>query len=737
MRKYNSDFKVLFYFAAFAFLIISCEDQNSENYMHNESQMFSKMDVNAPSPKKEAKKMSIHGDERTDNYYWMRLSDEQKTAETPDAHTAEVLDYLNNENAYASNLMSHTEQLQDELFEEIKGRIKQTDLSVPVKRNGYYYYNKYIEGGEYPIFCRKKGSLDSDEIIMFDANEMAKGHDYYNLGGISVSDNNNIAAYAEDIVSRRIYTIRFKNLNTGKNLEDVLTNTTGGTVWANDNKTVFYTVKDDALRSYKIFKHKLGTDQSEDVEVFHESDETFSCYVYKSKSKKYIIIGSYHTLMAEYRYVDADTPDDDFTIFQERTRNLEHSIAHYGDKWYIRTNKDAKNFRIMSCGIDKTNQSNWEEVIPHRNDVLVEYMDIFKDHLVIGERVDGISQIRVKAWEGDDHYIEFPEKAFIAYTSANPEFDTDILRIGYQSMTTPNSIFDYNMNSKDRELLKQQEVLGDFDQADYESKRVFATARDGARVPISIVYKKGTPLDGSSPCLLYGYGSYGNSMNPSFSSARLSLLNRGFVYAIAHIRGGEEMGRHWYEDGKKFKKKNTFTDFIDCGKHLIAENYADENRLFAMGGSAGGLLVGAVINMEPDMWKGVIAAVPFVDVVTTMLDESIPLTTGEWDEWGNPADAEYYKYMLSYSPYDNIEEKNYPPLLVTTGLHDSQVQYWEPAKWVAKLRDMKTDNNPLLLKTEMEAGHGGQSGRFRRLKEVAMEYAFFVDLAGLNETVKD
>jgi len=474
----------------------------------------------------------------------------------------------------------------------------------------------------------------------------------------------------------------------------------------------------------------LGTPVDQDVEVWHEEDNTFLCYAYKSKSDKYIIIGSYQTLSQEFRVLEADNPVGEFRVIQARERNLEYGIAHYGDRFYIRTNLDAKNFRLMSTPENATSKDNWEEVIPHRKDVLLEGIDIFNDYLVLNERKNGITQLRIRPWEGTEHYIEFPEDAYVAYTSVNPEFDTDILRFGYTSLTTPSSTYDYNMKTKERELLKQQEVVGEFNPSDYASERIYVTARDGAKVPVSIVYKKGFKKDGKQPLLLYAYGSYGNSMEPYFSSVRLSLLDRGFAYAIAHIRGGEEMGRHWYEDGKLLNKKNTFNDFVDCGQYLVDNNYTNSDKLFAMGGSAGGLLMGAVANMRPDLWKGLVAAVPFVDVVTTMLDESIPLTTFEYDEWGNPNNKEYYEYMLSYSPYDNVEAKAYPSMLVTTGLHDSQVQYWEPAKWVAKLREYKTDDNPILFHINMDAGHGGQSGRFRRFKETALQYAFFLDLAG-------
>ena len=716
--------------------IFSCNNSNTSEPTMSKSILESKTDIKAPIAKKEAYEMEIHGDTRTDNYYWMKLSDEQKNAETPDEQTKEVVTYLENENDYTSKMTSHLDGFKDKLFEEIKGRIKQTDMSVPYFKNGYYYFTKYEEGKEYPIYSRKKGSLDNEADILLDVNDLAKTYDFYRASGLSVSPNNKILAFGEDTLSRRKYKLRFKNLETGDYLSDEIENTTGWCVWANDNKTVFYTRKDAALRAYKIFKHVLGTPATADKEVYHEKDETFSCYVSKSKSDKYIIIGSYATVSSEFWTLPADNASGDFKLFQERERDLEHDIYHYGDQWYIVTNKDgAKNFKVMVTGEGNTGKSNWKDFIPHKDDVFISGIEIFKDHLVIDERVDGLTQVKVMPWNNMDaaHHIDFGQDAFMAYSSTNPEYDSDKVRVYFSSMTTPGTTYDYDMNNKTLDLKKQQEVIGDFNADNYASERLMVKARDGVEVPVSLVYKKGYKKDGSQPLLLYAYGSYGSSMDPYFSSVRLSLLDRGFAFAIAHIRGGQEMGRKWYEDGKLLNKKNTFTDFIDCGQYLVDNKYTDSDKMFCMGGSAGGLLIGAVINMSPDLWKGAIAAVPFVDVVTTMLDESIPLTTGEYDEWGNPNNEEYYHYIKSYSPYDNIEAKDYPALMVTTGYHDSQVQYWEPAKWVAKLRDMKTDNNPLVLHTNMAAGHGGKSGRFERYKETALEYAFFLDLAGKSE----
>ena len=712
-------FRMILTFGGLLLLLTACTPPEAKT-PENKPTMYQKMTIAAPAAAKIPKELSIHGDTRTDNYYWLN-----------DRENPEVIAYLNAENSYQEAVMADTKDFQEKLFQEMKGRIKEDDESVPYKDNGYFYLTRYEEGKEYPIYSRKKDNLQAPEEVMLNVNELAKGYSFFNVGGQSVSPSNELLAYGEDTLSRRIYTIRFKNLKTGELLPDEIPNTTGGAVWSNDNQYVFYSVKDETLRPVKIYRHKLGTPSTTDKLVYEEKDDTFSAFVYKTKSKKYVVIGAYQTLSQEYRVLNADNPTGEFRLIQPRERGLEYGIGHFGDKFYIRTNLDARNFRLMSTPENATTKENWTEVIPNRDDVLFEDMDMFKDYLVLSERKNGITQLRIRPWSGaEEHYIEFGEAAYVAATSTNPEFDTDVLRISYQSMTTPMTVYDYTMGSKKLTVMKQQEVLGDFDPANYESERLYATSRDGVKIPISIVYRKGYKKDGQQPLLLYGYGSYGASMDPYFSSARLSLLDRGFAFAIAHIRGGEEMGRHWYEDGKLLKKKNTFNDFIDCGEFLIQEQYTGKEHLFAQGGSAGGLLMGAVINMRPDLWKGVIAAVPFVDVITTMLDESIPLTTGEYDEWGNPNDKQYYDYMLSYSPYDQVEAKDYPAMLVTTGLHDSQVQYLEPAKWVAKLREIKTDKNPLLLHTNMAAGHGGSSGRFERLKEVALEYTFLLDLAG-------
>lgn len=688
--------------------------------------------MNTPRAKKIAKELVEHGHTRVDNYYWMRLSDEQKNAATPDEQTADVLAYLKEENDFVEAGMKHTEELQKQLFEEMKGRIKEDDSSVPVKQNGYWYYTRFEVGQDYAFNCRKKDSMETgEEEILINGPEMAKGKDYWALGGLSISENNRFMVYGVDEVSRRVYTLRVRDLQTGEMFNEVIEGTSGSATWASDNLHFFYTKKDpQTLRDSQIWRHELGTDTAQDVMVFEETDEEFSCFVFKTKTKEFLIIGSSQTVSDEYRVLESNNPKGEFRLFQKRERDLEYSITQYEDKFYVLTNLEAKNFRLMSCPIHSTEKESWEEVIPHRENTLLESVEMFKEYLVLEERTEGLSHIRVTRWDkSEEHYLEFPDPTYSAGVGANPEFDTETLRFGYSSMTTPGSVFDYNMKTRERELKKQQPVLGEFSASDYKSERIFATAQDGTRVPISLVYKKDFERNGSAPCLLYAYGSYGHSIDAGFSSARLSLLNRGFVFAIAHIRGGSDMGRSWYEDGKLLKKRNTFTDFISCGEFLVKENYTASKHLFAMGGSAGGLLMGAVANMAPSLFHGIISAVPFVDVVTTMLDESIPLTTFEFDEWGNPKDKVYYDYMLSYSPIDNIEAKDYPHTLVTTGYWDSQVQYWEPAKYVAKLREMKTDSNKLFFKCTMEAGHGGKSGRFEALKEVAMEYAFLLDLA--------
>ncbi len=689
-------------------------------------------EIKSPVAEKSPKELSGN---RVDNYYWMKLTDEQKNADQKDEQTQKVINYLNAENEYFKAKTSHTEELQKKIYHEITGRIKQTDESVPYKNNGYWYYTRYEQGQEYPIYCRKKETLTAPEQILLNVNELAKGHDYYSIRGLRVSEDNRLLAYAEDSVSRRRYTIYVKDLSTGKIMDEPVANTEGDITWANDNKTFFYTRKDPTtLRSRWIVKHKLGTSPASDLIVSEEKDETFSTGIYKTKSKKFLVISSGSTLTNHYQILDANAPDGKFKEFSPRERGIEYDIDHYKDKFYIVTNLEATNFRLMETPDTKTSKENWKEKIAHRKDTLLEGIEIFKNYLVISERANASTQMRIiNQQTGNEHYLNFGEEAYTIYPSINLDFDTELLRYGYTSLVTPNSTYDYNMTTQEKKLLKQTEVVGGYNPEQYQTERRWATAKDGTQIPMSVVYKKGIAKDGSNPTLLYAYGSYGYSTDPVFSITLLSLLDRGFVYAIAHIRGGQEMGRQWYEDGKMFKKKNTFTDFIDCAEFLIDEKYTSPEKLFAEGGSAGGLLMGAVVNMRPDLFKGVIADVPFVDVITTMEDESIPLTTGEFDEWGNPKNPESYMYMLDYSPYDQVKPQNYPNMLVTTGFHDSQVQYWEPAKWVAKLRELKTDNNTLLLRTNMDTGHGGTTGRFKVYEEIAQEYAFILDLAGIKE----
>ena len=681
------------------------------------------INISPPSAKKIAKRLEKHGDVRLDEYYWLN-----------DRENPEVIDYLHQEKAYYEELTAHTKTFQEELFKEMKGRIKEDDSSVPYKSNGYWYKTRYEIGKEYPVYSRCKETLEATEEIIFDGNQMAKGHDYFKLGGIAVSPNNELAAFGIDTVSRREYTLRIKNLKSGVVYEEEIENTTGGGVWANDNKTLFYTKKDPVtLRSDKIYKHVLGTPSEDDVLVFEEKDDTFSTFVYRTKSKKYLVIGCFSTLTSEFQILSTDDPDGQFKIFSPRERGLEYTIFHYADAFYVLTNKDgATNFKLMKVGEENTGSENWMEFIEHREAVLLEDIDIFKEYYVLSERENGLNRIKIIKWDGSESYfLPFESETYTAYVDTNPDFDTEVLRYGYNSMTTPSSVIDFNMRTQDQKVLKEQEVLGGtFKKENYREKRVWAMARDGVKIPISLVYHKDTVLSSNTPLLQYAYGSYGATIDPYFSSVRLSLLDRGFVYAIAHVRGGEYLGRPWYEDGKLLRKKNTFTDFIDCSKFLIHKKMTSSEHLYASGGSAGGLLMGVIVNMEPLLYNGVIAAVPFVDVVTTMLDDTIPLTTGEYDEWGNPNEVTYYDYMKSYSPYDNVMAQSYPNMLVTTGLHDSQVQYFEPAKWVSKLREMKTNSKLLLLDINMDAGHGGASGRFEALKEVTKEYAFLLDLEG-------
>ncbi len=689
--------------------------------------------INAPVAEKKPLELF---DKRNDDYFWMRLSDEQKNAAVADSQTQKVLSYLNAENAYTKAVLSHTEQFQKTLYDEMIGRIKQDDESVPYLDNGYNYYNKYLEGKEYPLYFRRKGTMDAPEELLLNVNKLAEGKNYCSVAGLQVSKDNKILAYATDFVSRRRYTLNFIDLSSGQQLSDRIENTTGESVWAADSKTLFYTTKDpETLRSNKVFRHKLGQPAGEDKEIYNEADETYSVSLEETKSHKYLIIYSSQTLASEVRYLESSNPDGEFKVFQPREINHEYQIDHLGNSFYIRSNADsASNFKLMKTTEGKTAKENWTEVIPGRKDVLFEGFELFDQYVVVNERIKGLSNLRImNLADKSEHYLDFGEECYTAGISINPGSEGDLLRYTYSSLTTPNSVYDYSMKTREKKLLKQEEVLGGFDTKNYESKRLWAKAGDGTMVPVSLVYRKGFIRNGKAPLLLYAYGSYGYSTDPAFRSNIISLLDRGFVYAIAHVRGGSEMGRSWYEDGKLLTKKNTFTDFNDCAQFLIDERFTNSSNLFAMGGSAGGLLMGAIVNMKPELYRGVVAAVPFVDVVTTMLDASIPLTTSEWDEWGDPRRKEYYDYMLSYSPYDQVKAMNYPNILVTTGYWDSQVQYWEPSKWVAKLRAMKTDDNLLVMDCNMSAGHGGASGRFERYRITALQYAFMLDLAGIKQ----
>lgn len=677
--------------------------------------------MNAPKAKKIDKALEIHGDIRIDPYFWLN-----------ERENPEVIKYLEEENAYCDFVMKDTEELQEQLYQEMKARYKEDDESLPYFFNKYWYVVKYQKGKEYPLFYRHHLALDNPEELMLDVNQLAEGKDFYDVGSFSVSVDNNLAAFSEDVVGRRIYTILVKNLETGEFLQDRIENTTGKTVWANDNEHFFYIKKDETLRAFQIYRHKIGTSQEEDVLVFHEEDETFDVSVFKSKSLEFIFIASSSTISDEHWYIPADDVFAEWKVIQKREDDLEYAVEHYENDFYIITNEGgATNFKIVKTPVNKPSKENWTELIPHREETLLEGFEIFKDFFVIEERTEGLLQLKIMNNQKEiAHYLPFSEPTYTAYVSINLDFDTEVLRYGYTSLTQPSSTFEYNMKTGETKLLKQQEVLGgNFSSENYISERIWAPSRDGkVKIPVSLVYHKDTPKSAETPLLLYGYGSYGHTIDASFSNVRLSILDRGFIYAIAHIRGGEYLGREWYDNGKMLQKKNTFFDFIDAGKYLVSENFTSPKHLYAMGGSAGGLLMGAVMNFEPSLFNGIVAQVPFVDVVTTMLDETIPLTTGEFDEWGNPKKKKYYDYMKSYSPYDNIVAKDYPNTLITTGLHDSQVQYWEPAKWTAKLRDLKTDQNILIFKTDMKSGHGGASGRFESLKEDALEYAFLLKL---------
>ena len=697
----------------FSLLIIACTNTTPE--MKPDASLIPPIADQKPYQHK------IHDDIRMDPYYWL------KERENP-----EVIDYLERENDYYQKSTKHLIPLQDELFKEMKGRIKEEDNSVPYFYNGYWYITRYEKGQDYPVYTRKKDSLSAAEEILFDCNEMAKGHEYFRLVGINISPDNTKVIFGIDTVSRRQYILKVKDLITGEIFDTSITNSTGGSAWAKDNEHFFYTLKNpETLRSEAIYRHTLSNLNAASELVFKEEDETFSCYVTTSKSEDYIFIGSYSTLSTEFQFIKTDEPLSPFAVIQERKKDLEYSISHYGEHFYIFTNADgAKNYKVMKVAVNEPQMENWEEVLAHSEDVLLEDLELFNEYWTITERAEGLAKIRIKRWdEQEDYYLPLEGATYTVYTSTNIDFATTKLRYVYNSMTTPSSVIEFDMKDKTQTILKEQEVLGGkFNKSNYVSKRLWATAKDGVKIPISLVYRKDTSLSPDTPILQYAYGSYGSTIDPGFSTTRLSLLDRGFAFAIAHVRGGEYMGRKWYDEGKMLRKKNTFTDFIACSQFLIDQGMTSEKHLYAYGGSAGGLLMGVIVNEAPQLYKGLIAAVPFVDVVTTMLDESIPLTTGEYDEWGNPNHEEYYHYIKSYSPYDNVKEQAYPNMLVTTGLHDSQVQYWEPAKWVARLRQHKKDDTVLFLDTNMTAGHGGASGRFQGLKETAKKYAFLLAL---------
>ncbi|NML21953.1 S9 family peptidase [Pseudoflavitalea sp. G-6-1-2] len=679
--------------------------------------------IATPVAEEKPKEFTAHGDKRSDPWYWLNERENPK-----------VIDYLKAENAYVDTMMAGTKKLQEELFQEMKARIKEKDESVPTLDHGYYYYNRFEEGKDYPVFCRKKGSLDAPEEVMFDQNKMAEGFKFFSIGTIEISDNDELAAFTTDPVSRRLYNLQIKNLKTGEIYPEKIPNVEGGSImWAADNKTMFYILQDTVtLLGYAVYRHELGSDPKNDVKVYEEKDNTFDLGIGRTRSRKYLTINSAkNQVSSEYRILDASTPTGAFTVFEPRKENFIYDIDHADDgKFYILTDWDAPNYKLMTALPGKTGKANWQELIPARKDVFIASFTNFKDHLVLSEVKDAMRQVRViNQKTSKDEYISFDEKVYTAQLGSNPDANSNVLRLSYTSMITPSMVIDYNMDTKERVVKKQTEVIG-YKKDDYETERIWAVARDGVKVPITLVYKKGMEKNGSNSFLLNGYGSYGFSQFPGFYRNIFSLLDRGFIYAVAHIRGGQEMGRQWYEDGHMFKKKNTFTDFIDCGKYVIEQKYTSSGHIYANGGSAGGLLMGAVVNMEPKLFNGVVAEVPFVDVITTMSDASIPLTTSEYKEWGNPADSAEYAYMRSYSPYDNVAAIEYPNMLVTTGLHDSQVQYFEPAKWVARLRQMKKGNNVLLFKTNMDAGHGGASGRFEALRDEALQFAFYLALEG-------
>jgi oligopeptidase B len=680
-------------------------------------------DISPPAAKIILKTDTLFGDIRLDNYYWLR-----------DRSNPEGIAYLEAENKYTEIMMQHTEVFQEQLYKEMLSRIKETDSSVPERLGNYYYYSRTEEEKQYPIYCRKEGSLDAPEQILLDLNELATHYTYIELGAYEISPEHTLLAYSIDTTGSERYILYIKDLTTDTLLEETISYTGGGIAWANDNMTIFYTVLDETKRPYKLYRHVVGTDPGEDVFIYHEKDDAFWMKVSKTRDKKYILMGTGSHTSTEIHFLEANEPTHHFNLIHPRQSDIEYYVEHRGDTFYIMTNDNARNFKIVAAPAQSPSREHWKDVIPHRDSVKIESFDVFANHLVTYEQKVGLGEIQILNFaHNETHYVDFPEPAYTIWAARNLEFNTNTLRFNYSSLTTPRSVFDYDMDSRTRELKKQYEVLGGYDASLYLSERIFATASDGTKIPISLVYKRGIEKNGTNPLLLVGYGAYGYAYEPYFSSSRLSLLSRGFIYAIAHVRGGGEMGKYWHEQGRFLNKMNTFTDFIACAEHLIAEKYTSSDRLLISGGSAGGTLMGAVANMRPDLFKAVIADVPFVDVLNTLLDPSIPLTVVEYTELGNPYEEEYYLYIKSYSPYDNVKAQAYPAMLITAGLNDPRVGYWEPAKWAAKLRALKTDNNVLLLKTNMGAGHGGASGRYDYLKEIAFEYAFMLDIVGIHK----
>lgn len=681
------------------------------------------VDVMPPVAQKIPKTDTLHNDIQVDDYFWLR-----------DRNNPKVIEYLNDENAYTEKIMQHTEALQETLYTEMLARIKETDLTVPVKLDDFYYYKRSEKDKQYPIYCRKKGSIEADEEIILDHNVIAEGHEYCEIDELVVSPDHALLAYLVDTLASERFTLYVKDIENDTVFSESIPNTGYTFAWAADNKTIYYTVVDDAKRPYKVYRHTIGSDRATDEFIFHETDDALWLDVYSTKSKRYILILSSSHTTCEIHYLDARTPFEKFKVIHPRQHEMEYYAVHNGDKFYIRTNDNAKNFRICEVPVDDPAKSNWKEIIPHRDSVMIENIEIFKDYLVVHERVNALEQLLViDLTSGDSHYLDFDESVYTFWLHDNLDFNTALLRFTYSSFTTPKTVFEYNMDTRTRHLLKQYEVLGGFDPALYQTERLFATADDGTKIPISLIYKKSLQKTGTNPLYLNGYGAYGYSTEPYFSSNRISLLDRGFIYGIAHVRGGGEMGRIWYEQGKLFNKMNTFTDYIACAEYLIEKKYTSPEYLIMTGGSAGGLLVGAVLNMRPELFKAVVTDVPFVDLINTMLDASLPLTVLEYEEWGNPRDAAYYEYMKTYSPYDNVSAQHYPHTLITAALNDPRVMYWEPAKWTAKLRSLKTDDNTLLLKMDMATGHMGASGRYDYLRDLASEYAFMLDIFGITE----